>query len=99
MTAEQLMRSRYSAFVVQDADYLLQTWHSSTRPGQIGFDRDQLWAGLDVVATTSGGALEPTGTVEFHARYSRFGVPRAQHEVSRFVREGGRWVYLDEAKP
>lgn len=90
------MRSRYTAFVVQDADYLLLTWHSSTRPGRIGFDAEDHWTGLDVLTVTGGGMLEPTGTVEFRANYRRLGADRSQHEVSRFVRENGHWVYLSE---
>jgi SEC-C motif-containing protein len=95
-TAEALMRSRYTAFAVQDGDYLIRTWHSSTRPTRIGFDPDQRWTGLEVLATSAGGMLHPTGTVEFRARYDRGGVRGNQHEVSRFVREDGRWVYLGE---
>jgi SEC-C motif domain protein len=95
-TAEALMRSRYTAFVVQDGDYLLRTWHSSTRPGRIGFDPEQRWTGLEVFAVDGGGMLHPTGTVEFRAGYIRRGVGGSQREVSRFVREDGRWVYLGE---
>lgn len=90
------MRSRYSAFAVQDAGYLLRTWHSSTRIDRILFDADQRWTGLDIIATEGGGMLHPTGTVEFRAHYNRRGVLGSQHETSRFVREDGRWVYLDE---
>jgi SEC-C motif-containing protein len=90
------MRSRYTAFVVQDADYLLLTWHSSTRPGRIGFDPEDRWTGLDIVGVAGGGLLEPVGTVEFRARYHRLGRAQMQHEVSKFVRESGHWVYLGE---
>jgi SEC-C motif domain protein len=93
------MRSRYSAFAVQDAAYLLRTWHSRTRVARIDFDTDQRWTGLDVLATTDGGMLHPTGTVEFRAHYNRRGVLGSQHEVSRFVREDGRWVYLGALEP
>ena len=90
------MRSRYSAFVVLDADYLLRTWHSSTRVPRFEFDADQRWTGLDILDTTDGGMLHPTGTVEFRAHYNRRGVLGSQRETSRFVREDGRWVYLDD---
>lgn len=90
------MRSRYSAFAGQDADYLLRTWHSRTRPPSIEFDADQRWSRLEILATAGGGMLEPSGTVEFRAHYLRRGKPGSQHEVSRFVREDGRWVYLGE---
>jgi len=94
-TAEQLMRSRYSAFVVGDAAYLLDTWHSGTRPRSLDLDEEVRWTGLDVLGTTGGSLLEAEGTVEFRAHHRVGGRPGAQHERSRFVREGGRWRYLD----
>ena len=94
-TAEQLMRSRYSAFAVGDPAYLLATWHSATRPRTLDLDPDVRWTGLEVLDTTGGGLLAAEGTVEFRASYVRGGASGAQHENSRFVRDGGRWVYLD----
>jgi len=94
-TAEQLMRSRYSAFALGDAGYLLATWHPSTRPRTLDLDRDIRWTGLDVVAATGGTLLGSEGTVEFRAHYLVRGRAGAQHEDSRFVRHGGRWRYLD----
>ena len=94
-SAEQLMRSRYSAFVVGDAGYLLATWHPATRPAALDLDADVRWTGLDVIATTGGALLEAEGTVEFRAHYVRGREAGAQHENSRFVREDGRWRYLD----
>ena len=89
------MRSRYSAFAVGDAAYLLATWHSTTRPGTLQLDRDVRWTGLDVLAKTGGTLLGAEGTVEFRAHYVVAGRTGAQHENSRFVREDGRWRYLD----
>ena len=94
-TAEQLMRSRYSAFVLGDARYLLATWHPTTRPRTLDLDADVRWTGLEVLATTGGTLFAPEGTVEFRAHYLRDGEAGAQHENSRFVREGGHWNYLD----
>jgi SEC-C motif-containing protein len=94
VTAESLMRSRFSAFAVNDAAYLLRTWHPATRPPRIGFDPQQRWLRLDVVGTTGGGLLDSEGTVEFRAHYSRHGQPGVQPEHSRFVRSDGLWVYL-----
>ena len=94
-TAEQLMRSRYSAFAVGDPAYLLSTWHSTTRPRALDLDPDVRWTGLDVLATTGGGLLAAEGTVEFRATHLVGGVHGAQHENSRFVREDGQWRYLD----
>ena len=94
-TAEQLMRSRYSAFAVGDPAYLLATWHPSTRPPSLELDPTVRWTGLDVLATTDGGLLASEGTVEFRAWYRHEGETGSQQEVSRFVREDGRWTYLD----
>jgi SEC-C motif-containing protein len=94
-TAERLMRSRYSAFVVGDVDHLRATWHPTTRPRVLDLDDRVRWTGLDVLATTGGALLAAEGTVEFRAHYVRDGATGAQHEVSRFVREDGRWYYLN----
>jgi len=96
--AETLMRSRYSAFVLQRADYLLATWHASTRPATIEFEPDVKWLGLDV---RSRSVLDADhAEVEFVARQrSAAGVATRLHERSRFVREGdeetSRWYYVD----
>jgi SEC-C motif-containing protein len=95
------MRSRYTAFVVQDEAYLLRTWHSSHRPARLGLDPDLRWTGLEIVATTGGGMLEPTGTVEFRASYlppDAGPATQVQYGFSRFVREDGHWTYLDEVE-
>ena len=94
-TAERLMRSRYSAFAVGDPAYLLATWHPSTRPRTLSLDDDVRWTGLDVLTATGGSMFEADGTVEFRAHSVRGGRAGAQHENSRFVREDGRWFYLD----
>ncbi|TYP88060.1 YchJ family protein [Blastococcus xanthinilyticus] len=96
-TAEQLMRSRYSAFAVGDAGYLLATWHPSTRPRTLDLDPALRWTGLDVLATTGGGLLDRAGTVEFRAHWRSGGEDGDQYEVSRFVREDGAWSYVDAA--
>jgi SEC-C motif domain protein len=94
-TAEQLMRSRYSAFAVGDSAYLLVTWHPRTRPRSLELDPQVRWTGLEVLATTGGSLLAAEGTVEFRAHHLVGGVPGVQHENSRFVRDGGQWRYLD----
>jgi SEC-C motif-containing protein len=94
-TAEALMRSRYSAFAVGDAAYLVTTWHRSTRPADVDLDPDVRWRRLDVLATSAGGPFDTTGTVEFRATYRDADGPGALHEVSRFVREDGGWSYVD----
>lgn len=85
------MRSRYSAFVKGDAEYLLRTWHPGTRPGRLELDPRMRWTGLEILDTTDGSAFHTTGTVTFRASY-RGG---ALHERSRFERVAGAWVYVD----
>ncbi|MFD5278127.1 YchJ family protein [Pseudarthrobacter sp. NPDC058362] len=94
-TAEQLMRSRYSAFAFLDAGYLRRTHHPDTAPAELELDPEMEWRRLDIVSTSRGGPLDIEGTVEFKAYY-RHGPERGVlHEASRFVREGGRWYYVD----
>jgi SEC-C motif-containing protein len=95
-TAEALMRSRFSAFAVGDPAYLLHSWHPSTRPADLGLDPDQRWTRLEILSTTGGGLLQAEGTVEFRAHYrTADGRAGSMRENSRFVREHGRWLYLD----
>ncbi|WP_433384475.1 YchJ family protein [Micromonospora sp. KLBMP9576] len=94
-TAEALMRSRYAAFVVGDTGYLLRSWHSSTRPRRLDLDAGLRWTGLEIVDTERGGLFDAAGAVEFRAHHRAGGRPGTQSERSRFVREDGRWVYLD----
>lgn len=96
-TADQLMRSRYSAYVRRDEPYLLATWHPRTRPAALDLAAQKpapTWLGLTVHKAAAQDADH--ATVDFTARF-RVGGASAQrmHEVSRFVREGGRWYYLD----
>ncbi|MDH4464519.1 MAG: YchJ family metal-binding protein [Acidovorax sp.] len=91
--AESLMRSRYTAFVLQRADYLQATWHASTRPAHLDFDPAAQWLGLAVRDHRSTG--EDRAEVEFVARYRVGGRAVRLHERSRFVREAGRWFYVD----
>lgn len=93
-TAEQLMRSRYTAFVVGDADHLLRTWHPSTRPAELDLDPSIRWYRLDVLHRERGGPLDAEGVVEFRAYSRHEGARHEQHEVSRFIRERRRWWYV-----
>ena len=95
-TAEALMRSRYSAFAVDDPAYLVQTWHPSTRPPRLELDRDRRWTRL-VVLSSAGSVFDPGGTVEFVAHYELDGRRGVQRETSTFVREQGRWFYVGPA--
>lgn len=91
------MRSRYSAFVAEDAPYLLETWHPSQRPAIIRFDERRRWLGLEVRSTTKGDMLDVEGWVEFIARFSVNGKVGAVEELSRFERLDHKWVYVDAA--
>ncbi|MFD3427957.1 YchJ family protein [Nocardia fluminea] len=94
-TAETLMRSRYTAYVVGDVDYLLRSWHPDTRPAEVALDPDQRWLFLEIVGTQRGGPFDDNGTVEFIAHYTLGGTRDTMHELSTFVRVDGAWVYLD----
>lgn len=99
-TPEQLMRSRYSAFCLKKADYLIQTRHPSKRTPQ---DREQLvrmfrstrWEGLKVLNTQAGECLQDQGLVEFAAFFQTDAGAGQLHECSRFVRENNAWFYVD----
>lgn len=90
------MRSRYSAYVLGLEDYLLATWHESTRPAALNLAAGPptKWLGLEIKAQAQG---EVAATVEFVARCKVGGRARRLHEISRFVREAGRWYYVDAA--
>ncbi len=93
-TAEALMRSRYSAFVLGRDDHLYRTWHPRTRPAEVSA-AGVTWTGLEVVRCADGGADDETGTVEFRARFRGLGGEQVLHETGRFARRAGRWVYVD----
>ncbi len=95
-TAEQLMRSRYTAYVRENDDYLHATWHVSTRPPEKLTQPGLKWLGLEVRQHLANG---DQATVEFVARHRLGAKSYRLHEVSRFVREQGRWFYLDGSFP
>lgn len=91
------MRSRYAAFVLHNADYLLQTWHASSRPSrsELEFDSNMKWRDLRIVKTDSAAGDSAKATVEFIARYKLNGKAYKLHELSRFVRENEQWYYVN----
>jgi SEC-C motif-containing protein len=91
--AERLMRSRYSAFVLGLTEYLLATWHPSTRPASMALEPGAHWLGLEIKDHRLTGA--DSAEVTFVARFRVAGRAVRQHERSRFVREGGHWFYVD----
>lgn len=91
--AESLMRSRYSAFVLGRLEYLNASWHASTRPTALALEPGVKWLGLEVKNHRAADADH--AEVEFVARSRVAGRGQRLHERSRFVREGGRWWYVD----
>ena len=89
------MRSRYSAYVLRLEPYLLATWHAGTRPAALDLsdDTNTRWLGLEVIRHEASGS--DSASVEFVARYRIAGRAHRLHECSRFLRENGRWYYLD----
>jgi SEC-C motif-containing protein len=99
-TAEALMRSRYSAYVVQNIDYVLATHDPGTvdevdREGATKWSQEAAWEGLEIVNTEKGGPGDDEGVVEFIARYGAEGHSFGHHERSTFRRIEGNWYYMD----
>lgn len=101
-TAEELMRSRYCAFVKRNGAYLADTLAAEKRgafdPAAVGHDQTD-WIGLEIIDRSAGGVLDQTGQVEFIARFSENGREHQLHERSNFERRAGKWVYVDGAFP
>ncbi len=99
-TAEQLMRSRYCAHVLQAIDYLWDTWSPeqrlrSTKADILQWAQSCDWLGLQILATHRGQAQDQEGTVEFIAFFRQAGQARQHHEISLFRKSLGRWLYVD----
>lgn len=97
-TAEELMRSRYCAFVVQNIPYLMRTTASRARRRNEAremraWSEHSEWLGVEVLNVMGGGSEDETGTVEFIAHFAVNGVENRHHELSDFVREDGKWRY------
>ncbi|MEZ5341367.1 MAG: YchJ family metal-binding protein [Acidimicrobiales bacterium] len=90
-TAEALMRSRYTAFVVGDVAHLMRSWHPSTRPTSLVLDKRIVWRGLQIEKCEAGQQFDATGVVVFTAWFEG----GSQRERSRFARVGGDWMYVD----
>ena len=103
-TAEILMRSRYTAYVLTEIEYLLKTTHPSKRDAH---DFESLrkwseasdWHGLEIITTENGREPDDTGTVEFIARYTEKGKKQAHHEIADFRKEDGNWYFYDGQAP
>ncbi|MBT7410426.1 MAG: YchJ family protein [Methylococcales bacterium] len=94
-TAEALMRSRYTAYIQLNSDYLRKSWSCRTCPKDLDCQQNLVWQSLKIVKTQAGLEQDKKGIVEFVASYKVGGVLGELHEISRFVRENNCWVYLD----
>ena len=99
-TAEALMRSRYTAYVLGEIDYIFDSLHPSQREGVDRTATEQWsknadWKGLEVVATEAGGENDEKGVVEFIARFELAGMPQEHRERAEFERSGRTWYYVD----
>ncbi len=89
------MRSRYTAYVVGNVNHLLGSRHLSTRPDHIDPANFPKWCGLEIISTEEGGSGDDRGIVEFKASFLSENSIRTLHEKSRFVKENGKWFYVD----
>ena len=101
-TAEQLMRSRYTAFTLANDNYLHLSHHSETRPKSkadrnetVKWAKSITWLKLEVLKTSEGLSSDNFGIVEFKAYYLENGITQIIHEISTFEKENGHWVYVD----
>ena len=100
-TAEELMRSRYSAYAAERPDYIWSTWHPRTRSAEPVSASGPQWIGLEIVDVVDGQPGDDTGEVEFKARFREVGGTEGNrrtgthHERSRFAVRAGRWFYVD----
>ncbi|MEM7091953.1 MAG: YchJ family metal-binding protein [Actinomycetota bacterium] len=94
-TAEDLMRARYTAFVRNNAGFIVASTHPARRPEGLLLDPTVEWLGLEVLETEGGNALETTGTVRFRVSYRVGGQPGTRDELSRFERVDGTWYFVE----
>jgi len=99
ITAQKLMRSRYTAFTQANVDYLIRSHSAKTRTikersGIEKWAKSVCWMGLTILQTQAGEVGDETGYVEFKALYMENGKPQQIHEKSLFQRESGKWVYI-----
>jgi SEC-C motif-containing protein len=94
-TAEELMRSRYSAYCAGDFEYVWKTWHPRTRAEQPVSGDGPTWMGLQIVDVVAGQPGDEHGEVEFRAYYREGRRTGTLHERSRFAVRARRWFYLD----
>lgn len=94
-TAEALMRSRYTAFVKKEVDYIIKTRHPSAGPNELELDIIPAWISLQIVRTEDGQENDTHGIVEFKANAIVDHKIAVLHEVSEFEKNDGQWFYVD----
>ncbi|MDG1333803.1 MAG: YchJ family metal-binding protein [Crocinitomicaceae bacterium] len=99
-TAEDLMRSRYTAFTMANGDYLMDSHHSMTRKSArknelVFWAKSVKWVKLEIVNTVDGGEDDTEGIVEFKAHFCEGSKKKVMHQNGKFLREFGHWVYFD----
>jgi SEC-C motif-containing protein len=99
-TAEALMRSRYTAYVLGEVDYILGSLHPDhradvDRDATAAWSKSADWKGLEIIATEGGGESDEKGVVEFKARFELNGAPQVHHERAHFEKQGSRWYFVD----
>jgi SEC-C motif-containing protein len=99
-TAEQLMRSRYSAYALQEIPYIHDTIHPDSRvdwdeEGALKWSKSSVWNGLEIIQTEAGGPADDQGTVEFIASFSMENKRLQHHELAVFEKVEGRWYFKD----
>jgi len=96
LTAEALMRSRFTAYALHNARYLLDTWDATVRPELIDFSKEKVdWQRLEIGTTKKGGAKDTKGVVAFKAYYLQDDEAYVMTEISQFIKRAGGWFYLD----
>jgi SEC-C motif-containing protein len=96
VTAEALMRSRFTAYALDNTDYILATWDATSRPKKQQLSDESLgWQKLEIIDTKKGGMDDNKGIVEFKAFYMNNGEDYMLHEVSRFIKKNDHWLYVD----
>jgi SEC-C motif-containing protein len=100
-TAEELMRSRYTAYVKHEIDYIVATCDNSDKKTQIDYNQTKKWAeesqwlGLEIVRTEAGTENDKRGVVDFIATFRNSkGVKEEHHEIAEFEKINGKWLYI-----
>jgi SEC-C motif domain protein len=90
------MRSRFTAYAMDNTEYILATWQAKVQLEKLNFGEENIaWQRLEIIDTKKGGPNDTKGIVEFKAFYLNNGEDYLLHEISRFAKTNGRWLYVD----